>query len=271
MPALAVRAGLTALAASLSLSLAGPALAQEPEPIEAVWSFSGGQIAVERDSSGTQFTGTVIRRTQLAECPHPVGEKMWTEVVRQPDGQYFGRHQYFRVSGCTPLSRPRVAMRVLTRPEGTAFLRICFSDPDQTPDVDEQPSIAPDGTESNTNDGCLDSDLVSPLPKAAPKLADIVKLPPSPKGCASRRAFPIRLKEPLGDALKNAKITLGSKRLRVVRSGGRLRSVVDLRGLARGRYTLKIVAKTVRGRTISGTRKYRTCGKKKRIGNVGPI
>ncbi|MDQ3741957.1 MAG: hypothetical protein M3389_13545 [Actinomycetota bacterium] len=266
MTQLPLRAALCALA--LTLLAAGPAAAQT-DPIEAVWEFNGGQVAVERQADGN-FVGTIIRPTQLSECTHQNGEQMWTEVRAQPDGQYFGRHQYFRTSDCSFIERGMIALRVLQNSSGQTFLRVCFDDPEDDPD--EQPSIAPDGSNTATDDGCRDSTLVAPLTKTPPRITDIVSgLPPQKKGCSSRRRFPIRLKEPVGDALASAKITLGGKRLEVTRSGGRLRSVVDLRGLPRGRYALKIVAKTVRGKTIQGTRRYRTCGKVRRIGNVGPI
>ncbi len=265
MSQLAPRAALLALA--LTLLAAAPAAAQEP--IEAVWEFSGGRVAVERQADGT-FVGSIIRPTQLSECTHQNGEKMWTEIRAQPDGQYFGRHQYFRTADCSFIERGMIALRVLQNAQGQRFLRVCFDDPERAPN--EQPSIAPDGSNTATDDECRDSTLVAPLTKETPKIAEIVAgLPPQTRGCASRRRFPIRLKEPPGDALVNAKVTLGGKSLPVTRSGGRLRSVVDLRGLPRGRYTLKIVAKTARGRTIQGSRRYRTCGKVRRIGNVGPV
>jgi hypothetical protein len=266
---LAPRAALLALA--LSLLAAAPAAAQS-DPIEAVWEFNGGQVAVERQSDGS-FVGTIIRPTQLSECTHQNGEPMWIEIRSQPDGQYFGRHQYFRTSDCSFIERGMIALRVLQNPQGQTFLRVCFDDPERDPD--EQPNIAPDGSNTTTQDGCRDSNLVAPLPQAPPKLADVVTgLPKQTKGCASRRRFPIRLKEPPGDAIAarpKPKVTRNGKSIPVRFSGGRWRSVIDLRGLPRGRYTFKIVAQTVRGRTIQGSRRYRTCGKKRRIGNVGPI
>jgi hypothetical protein len=260
---LAPRAALVALA--LTLLAAAPAAAQTPSPIEGVWSFSGGQIAVDRQGDG--FVGTVVRRTQLSECVHEVGEQIWIDIRLQGDGSYWGKHQYFRTSDCTPIERGNTAYRVLN-PAGQTFLRVCFAKP-ETPDV--QPRIAEDGSNTDTNDGCRDSELLRPLPTEEPKLKDIAKLPKETKGCASRRRFPIRLIEPPGDALESARITLNGKPLRVFRRAGRLRSVVDLRGLPRGRYAVKIVAETVRGQTIKGKRRYRTCGKKKRIGDVGRI
>ena len=265
----ALRAALCALA--LTLLVAGPAAAQTADPIEAAWTFSGGQVAVDRQADGS-FVGTVIRQTTLATCPHQVGEQMWTEMRAQPDGQYFGKHQYLRDSDCGPAGRGNTAYRVLRRPDGAEFLRVCFSTPD-TPE--SQPSIAADGTDSGGNDGCRDSDLVSRASNTPPKLTDVViGLPPQTSGCASRRRFPIRLKEPPGDAIAaipKPKVTRNGKRIPVVFRNGRWRSVIDLRGLPRGRYTFKITARTVRGRTITGSRRYRTCGRVRRIGTVGPV
>ena len=49
-----------------------------------------------------------------------------------------------------------------------------------------------------------------------------------------------------------------------VRRGKRLRSRVDLRGLPAGRFTVRIVARTNRHRTLRAKRTYRTCVKRRR-------
>jgi hypothetical protein len=248
-------------------SLAVPATASAAADIEAVWSFSGGQVAVQAQSDGT-FTGTVIRETTLANCPHPVGESMWLGVRAQPDGQYFGGHQWFSNAGCSAIpQRGNTAYRVLARADGGRFLRVCFAPPEQ-PEV--QPTIAPDGTPAN-QDSCNDSDLVSPLPAGKPKIDQIATLPTQgKKKCLSRRSFKIRLREPSGDALKSASVFLNGKRIEV-RKGERLTAPINLKGLPKGRYTVKIVAKTVLGETIQGKRKYRTCAKKRRGGSKSPV
>jgi hypothetical protein len=236
--------------------LAFPAAASAQADIEAVWAFTGGQVAVQPAGDGS-FRGTVIRETRFSDCVHPVGEQMWVNMRLQPDGQYFGGHQWFRTSDCTPLpDRGNTAYRVLTRPDGTRFLRVCFAAPER-PDL--QPTIAPDGTPANTTTSCNDSDFVGP-PGEPVKFEEVVRLPP-PSGrrrCVSRRNFRIRLREPRGDALASATVFVNGKRVRVVR-GKRLTARVDLRGLPRGRYTVRIVARTVLGRTIQGKRRYRTC------------
>ena len=224
--------------------------------IEGVWSFSGGQVVVKAQPDGT-FLGTVIRATTFANCPHRPGEEMWTGVRRQPDGQYWGGHQWYNNADCSPTpGRGNTAFRVLSRPDGATFLRVCFAAPER-PDL--QPTIAPDGTSANTTTACDDSDLVSPLPTAEPKITSVATLPKQGKRkCLSRRSFRIRLKEPRGDALESAVVYLRGKVV-ARRSGARLTAPIILRNLPRGRYTVRIVAKTVLGRTMKGSRRYRTC------------
>jgi hypothetical protein len=260
--------GVWRIAIATAALVALPVAAARAADIEAVWSFNGGQVAVRAQPDGS-FTGTVIRETRLADCPHPVGEQMWLGVRAQPDGQYFGGHQWFNIPSCVPIERRgNTAFRVLPRPDGSRFLRVCFAAPDH-PEL--QPTIAPDGTPANTTVPCSDSDLISPLPANTPKIDQIATLPKQGKRkCLSRRSFTIRLKEPKGDALDTAAVFVNNKRVAVRRSD-RITAPINLRGLPKGRYTVKIIAKTVLGKTITGTRKYRTCAKKRRRGGGGPV
>jgi hypothetical protein len=231
--------------------------------IEAVWSFSGGQVAVQGQPDGT-LRGTVIRPTTFSACTHPTGELIWIDLRAQPDGQYFGRHQWFNTADCTYIERGNTAFRVIRRADGTTFLRVCFAAPER-PDL--QPSIAPDGTPADTSTGCDDSDLLRPLPAGTPKIDQIANLPKASgkKRCRSRRSFTIRLKEPAGDALVSAVVYLNGKQIKA-RDGKRLTVPINLKGLPKGQYTVKIVAKTVLGKTIRGKRRYRTCQKGHRGG-----
>jgi hypothetical protein len=251
------------LALAIALLLALPASAAAQADIEGVWSFTGGQVAVQPQPDGT-FTGTVVRQTQFSECPHPAGEKMWVGLRRQPDGQYWGGHQWFNTADCSPLpNRGNTAFRVLAKPDGTKFMRVCFAAPENR---ETQPKIAPDGSNTDTDRGCNDSDLVAPLPKGRPAITTIATLPSQGrKRCLSRRSFRIRLKEPRGDALVSASVLVNNRRV-ATRSGARITAPVNLRGLPRGRYSVKITARTVLGRTITGTRRYRTCTPKRARG-----
>ncbi len=76
--------------------------------------------------------------------------------------------------------------------------------------------------------------------------------------CQSRRV--VRITPPLrrGERVRRARVSLDGKPFRVVR-GKRRRVPVDLTGLPRGRFSVKVVALTTRERTVRTTRRYRTC------------
>ena len=80
----------------------------------------------------------------------------------------------------------------------------------------------------------------------------------SRSACRSRRSFRIRLREPRRGRIASARVYVDGHRVRTVR-GKRLRAPVDLRGLPKGTYTVRVVAKTTTGRTLARTRRYRTC------------
>lgn len=106
---------------------------------------------------------------------------------------------------------------------------------------------------------------VAPTPPPPPRklVAASVFTLPSAKRCVSRRAFRIRLRRPAGVTLKEARVFVNGQRVRVVR-GKRLTAPVDLRGLPKGRFTVKVTASATDGRTVSDTRRYRTCAAKRR-------
>ena len=86
---------------------------------------------------------------------------------------------------------------------------------------------------------------------------------PSNRRCVSRRRFRIRLRQSKADPLVRASIFLGKKLVQVV-SGKRLTAVIDLRGLPKGRFTVRIVGTTRSGAKALSTRTYRTCRPKRR-------
>ena len=77
--------------------------------IEGVWAFNGGEIAVQPAANGT-FIRTVVTETTFAQCVHPVGQQIWTDITPQPDGSYWGLHQWY------PESATRWFRRVERRP-----------------------------------------------------------------------------------------------------------------------------------------------------------
>ncbi len=96
------------------------------------------------------------------------------------------------------------------------------------------------------------------------RFASLVTLPAISKNhkCVSRRLFRIRLTKPKNDAILSAVVVLNGKTLKTLK-GTRLTSVIDLRGLPKGHFTVKVTLKLKSRATVSGTRAYRTCASKK--------
>src|SRR4051794_23193938 len=97
-----MRKGLLSLTFFVTLLLVPTSAAQADSPIEGVWSFNGGKVAVEANSDGS-FRGVVVAPTKFSQCLHPVGEEVWSQIRPQPDGSFWGLHQwYFETSECVP-------------------------------------------------------------------------------------------------------------------------------------------------------------------------
>jgi len=100
-----------------------------------------------------------------------------------------------------------------------------------------------------------------------PTLGAVVKLPSSKK-CVSRRKFRIHIRRPNGIKIQTALVFLNGKKIRVFRARffRKLRHTakVNLRGLPKGTFVVRIVVLTSKGQTLKGKRKYHTCTKKRR-------
>lgn len=248
---------LIALAAILLVAGAGSASAEAP--IVGVWSFSGGKVAIQAQSDGT-FTGTVVAPTKFAECTHPVGEQMWTQITPQADGSYWGSHQwFFATAECIP--NPALgptAWRILGN-KSSQFLRVCFSEPGSN----TQPAIAADGSSSKATFGCVDSARISALPKLSlAKLAQSVKMPRN-RSCLRHRKLRIRLQDPANDPFLKIEVALKSGKLHrkasVKRHPHNAIATLSLKGLPEPTFTVSARLTTVLGRQLSLHRKYRLC------------
>lgn len=71
----------------------------------------------------------------------------------------------------------------------------------------------------------------------------------------------MRLRAPRRAKLRSARVYVDGKRVKLFRRRGRLRAIVDLRGKPPGRFAVRIVARTKRGRVVRSKRVYRTCVK----------
>jgi hypothetical protein len=231
----------------------------------------------------------VVAETTFAACPHPVGQEIWKGMTEQPDGSYWGLHQWY--SGSPPNCRPDAtggptAWRVIEEPGGSYYLQVCFSHPDTT-----QPTISADGAPHGPSEyaahhvtyGCFKSTLISLL-SPAPGEPGTPGTPgtsgasgttgsgkggvagsketltlPSNRKCVSARRFPIHLREPRYDPFKTVTITLRGRKVADKRKGEYVVATIDLRKLPKGAFTISVHATTVLGHHLAGRRTYHTC------------
>jgi len=267
------------IAVGIGVASAG-ASSSSSSGIEGVWEFSGGQIAIQQTTPGT-FTGTVVVPTTFAECVHPVEQKIWTEMKLQPDGSYWGLHQWYQGYPICKLDSTlgKTAWRVLSGSNGTYYLRVCLS----APSNNLQPTIAADGAPYGPSEyaayhvtyGCFKSELTALLPTTSGTTStgtgksgvagskESLTFSPSNKKCLSLRLFKIHLLEPQYDPLKTVSITIGGRKFASTHKGDYVVAALDLKGLPKGAFTVKIKATTVLGNHLSDSRTYHTCAKKK--------
>jgi hypothetical protein len=256
------------MAAVTMILTAGAGSASAASPIEGIWTFNGGKVGIQQQPDGT-FTGTVVAPTKFEECTHEVGERMWTGMTLQPDGSYWGLHQwFFGTAECVP--NPTLgpaAWRVLSQ-KGGSILRACLSEPGSN----MQPTIAPNGESANVGFKCFDSALVSALPEvSSAQFGRYVKLS-SNKSCVARKALRIHIRDPKNDPLKKIAVTLDSGKVhrvaKVMRHPGGAVATLSLKGLSTGSFTVTTRLTTVLGDHLSRKRKYRVCTTRK---NSRPI
>jgi hypothetical protein len=267
------------IAVGIGVASAG-AISTSSSGIQGVWEFSGGQIAIQETSPGT-LTGTVVVPTKFAECTHPVPQKIWTEMKLQPDGSYWGLHQWYQGYPACNLDTTlgKTAWRELEGTDGSHYLRVCLS----APSNNLQPTIAPDGAPYEPSEyaayhvtyGCFKSEFtafLSPPPGTASTgtgksgvagSKESLTFSPSNKKCLSLRLFKIHLLEPQYDPLKTVSITIGRRKVASAHKGDYVVAAIDLKGLPKGSFTIKIKAVTVLGNHLSDSRTYHTCAKKK--------
>jgi hypothetical protein len=93
---------------------------------------------------------------------------------------------------------------------------------------------------------------------------------PSNKVCTSRRDFEIHVKQLAGLTYRAVSVFVNGRRVKVVK-GTRISAPVNLRGLPKGLYTVRITVTTTTGRRITGTRSYHTCARRPLPGHSHPL
>ena len=100
-----------------------------------------------------------------------------------------------------------------------------------------------------------------------PGFGQVVQLPSSKK-CVSRRKFRIHIRQPGGIQIQTALVFVNGTKVRVFKRKffRKLRhtATVNLKGLPKGTFKIRIVVLTTKGDTLKGTRKYHTCRKKQK-------
>ena len=125
--------------------------------------------------------------------------------------------------------------------------------------VAERDSSVPPAPETLFADGTISGGKI-----VKPKVIGL----PSNRKCVSRRKFRIRIRQPGGIQIQTALVFVNGKKVRVLtrKVFQRKRKVanVNLRGLPKGTFKVRIVVLTSEGKTLRGTRTYRTCTKKRK-------
>jgi hypothetical protein len=257
-----VRASLGIVLTAAAL-LAGASSACADSPVEGVWSFNGGKVAIQAE--GEAMVGVVVAPTRFSQCTHPTGERMWTDMRRRPDGSYWGLHQWYFATGeciANPTLGP-TAWRVMQTANGERFLRACFSEPGSA----SQPTIAPDGATAGATFGCVDSALIASLTAVSSAPFSRYVALPSNRTCVGRSKLRIRIRIPKNDPLKKIVVTLDAgpahRRAMLRKHDKTVVATLDLRGLPAGPFTVKVRLTTVLGDHLSGRRTYVRCAKRR--------
>ena len=231
-------------------------------PIEGVWSFSGGAVAIEGLSDGS-YQGTVVNPTSFAVCTHPAGQVMWTAMKEQADGSFWGLHTWFKGGDkCeeNPL-RGLTAWRVLVGADGARHLVVCFS----TPGDASQPKIDAAGKCTGGTFGpAIESSPLGGLPGSTadggPVTFERIVLVPGNASCLKRKSLKIRLKNPKYDPLKEVVVKVNGKKAKAIVGTEKLQKPIVLKNLPDGAFKVTVVATTVLNERLKGNKRYTTCG-----------
>jgi hypothetical protein len=280
---------LLAIAALLLLTV-GATAAAASSTIEGVWSFNGGEIAIQPEGNG-KFEGVVVQPTTFETCVHPDGQKIWKEMTLQTDGSYWGFHQWYKNTPGACVENPTLgptAWRVFEEANGSRYLRVCLSTPGTA-----QPTIPPGSSGVGATYGCTSSEFTAAVPvvtgsagsgssgsgstsgsgttttgsSGTSAFKESLALPGAKK-CYSARLFKIHIQEPTYDPFAKVVVTLRGHKIATTKQGKFVVATVKLKGLPSGKFTVKITATTVLGHHLSASRTYHTCAKKPKRAKV---
>lgn len=252
---------------SINMGGAGPVdsdlLAGRKNDIAAFFNAGGGIVALAGDQFGDGDPATG-KDSYYDFVPLPaVGKKVSGPFRLTPEGQSLGLQDSRNGVGTIDAINCCPTHNSFNEPPSGSALKVA-----------ERDSSVPPAPESLFADGSIGaggftpgSSSASPPPAFGPN--GVASLP-SNKKCFSRRVFPIRIKQRKGRVYETVLIFVNNKRV-AVRRGRRTSAQIDLRGLPKGRFVVRISVVTTRGEIITGTRAYRTCTPKRKGQNKGPL
>jgi choice-of-anchor C domain-containing protein len=146
---------------------------------------------------------------------------------------------------------------ILEFADATPDSSMCGATLDDVSLVESSPPATPTVTTPAPSSTAPASGTATPPAAAGSGTSSIVQAP-STKACMSRRSFVIHIHRIPGLTYRQVTVYVAGRRVYVLR-GGRITAPVNLRGLSKGRYTVKIVAITTTGKRIVASRTYHTC------------
>ena len=229
-----------------------------PPGVEYMSAFTASIDAGDRGRVAAVFMGTADPASVPAE------KKRWNAyVITSPDALAADPVLYgatmndpqtnaLWIGDCGDLRCGNIGdfLDVVVGPDGTAWTALV----DSCPDGDKCTSFGVTDPRGESIAGQLVGG--APLVGTTAEQKPGVVLPRA--SCQSRRRFRIHVRKPRRGRLASARVYVDGRRVRTL-SGRRVRAVVDLRGLPRGRFTVRVVLTTTTGRKVVRVRRYRTC------------
>lgn len=239
-----------------TMAWAGTASAQSTSDFANVWSFNGGEVGVVKNPDKS-FTGIVVRATRTGSCVHPIGEKIWTGARLGANLSWSGQHVWFLTGPCRLApATGNTTWKIFKNTNGKTFLRGCYANwarPDIVPTFAGADGVCtPDfaSIKDLTVGSTIDSDYVASRKGTFKAIAKF------PKSKCLGKTLKLKFADPPTDALSTVKVSAGKFKKTLTRASLSLNLKI---AKGSGKVKVGVVAKTLLGHTIKGSKTYRTC------------
>src|SRR5205823_2878985 len=115
--------------------------------------------------------------------------------------------------------------------------------------------------------GTYDDAYFDNLQLTLTKAVNVIQLPSASK-CVRRNTLTLRLRQPRGDAIQSAKVSVNGKQVKLVR-GSALTKRITLANLPKHRFKVKVTVTLASGQVLKKTHSYGPCKEKKKKGHGG--